>query len=721
MLKILKLRPSIKLLIILFSGIALSSCSQFSNSITSRSWHNLNAKYNALLIAREDFKYAKSQIDAKEKISNNLPIFRRLDSTALDSSKFYLIDAVKKTSLIAEMHSNSKHVDEAYMILGKARLEKEEYFNAIETFKYLNTKGKTTKAKQEAMILLMRAYIDYEDLISASQVSDILKNQTMNDKNRGLYLLTLAYLSQTQGQNANTVVFLEEALKLQKRGLAKARLHFIAAKLYQSLGETISARKNYNFVLKNKPNYDLEFYSRIGLMTTESLAKNTSLSFKDMLEDRKNQDLKGILYYNMGLIENRKKNFKNAFEYFQKASTETLETDKSQKAEIYKTVADTYFSEILDYQKASLYYDSSLNYIESNTKERDFLIQKKQFLFDFVRYKSALDLEDSLQILSKMNPAELDFKLENLVKQKLENIKKAEEEAAAAKVSLPSTSPTTNGKKSNWILYDPLEIVKAKNEFVRIWGNRQLEDNWRRFEKSSGAFSIKIEKSAVIDSQTSVKVNDDSLKNILENEANQELAFEMADMKKRIPITELQLMASKRKQEEAIFQIAKIYKLKFKDDVKAKQYFNRFLSEYPKSNYNAEALYTMALYEADPAESTFGKELRTNHPYSNFTRLLKVGQKKFDTGKESEVTALYENAYKQYESLDYVAALVTLENGLDNYLGSQLEDMMAMLRIECLKKTNQKDKYTISLNDFVRSYPTSPLLNKAKDLLSALY
>ncbi len=95
----------------------------------SKAWHNTNAKYNALLIAREDFKIANEIIIAnnKETFEETLPIFRKIDSTKLDTAKLYLIDAIKKASIIAERHSNSRHLDEAYLIIGKARLEKRKY------------------------------------------------------------------------------------------------------------------------------------------------------------------------------------------------------------------------------------------------------------------------------------------------------------------------------------------------------------------------------------------------------------------------------------------------------------------------------------------------------------------------------------------------------------------------------------------------------------------
>jgi outer membrane protein assembly factor BamD (BamD/ComL family) len=705
----LKLRKAF----VLFFLTGLVSCSQFSTSPTSKAWHNMHAKYNALLIAKEDYKYASVLISNAEVFDQDLPILRIVDSTKLDSAKLYLTDAIKKASMIAERHSNSKYLDEAYLLLGKARVEKQEYFNAIETFKYLNATANSEAYKHAALIQLFRTYIFNDDLNNAGQVSEILKKQALSKKNKADFLITMAHFFKIQDQTAAAVLFLEEGLKSLPKGNGKARLHFCAGKMYESLGQNIAARKQYNLALKNKPNYNLEFNAKMGLIGTESLAKSTSQSFEDVLNDRKNQDLKSVIYIKMGDIEKRKKKYAQSLVYYTAAAKDALATDKL-KAEAYKAASKVYLDDLLDYQNASLYIDSTLTFVSSTDKTREELLQKKQYLNDYVRYKLALDLEDSLQILSKINPLELDEKLKKIADDQINSVKKSQ---LSPETATP-TSLTTNVKKLTWIMYDPVASVKAKNEFVRIWGNRLLEDNWRRQEKSTGSFSIKIER------VKNVQVEEKSDETIKAEEAlkqKAELETLVGEMKRKIPFSEVQMLASKRKQEEAIYQIGKIYNLRFKNQEKAKTYFKRLLDEHPGSIYEPEVAYAMALFEESGYNSSYGQLLQTKHPLSSFTRLLRVGVSKFDTSKETEVTEKYNSLFRIFEKEDYQNCLDGLDQSLEKYLGSQLEDKMAMLRIQCLKKLGKKEAYTISLTDFVRSYPNSDLLPTAKSLLSVLY
>lgn len=697
------------------------SCSQYKSGPLSKTWHNTNAKYNALLIAREDYKIANEIIltNNKETYEETLPIFRKIDSTRLDSAKLYLTDAIKKSSIIAERHSNSRHLDEAYLLLGKARLEKQEIFNALETFKYVNTTSKSASAKTEALIWLMRTYIENEDLVSANQVSDLLKSQKLNGKNKSQFLATKAYYHQLQNEPALAVVFLDEALKTMKKGNEKARLHFIAAQLYAALNQLVLSRKNYNQVLKNKPNYDLEFHANLGLISSQSLAKNTNITFEKMLEDRKNQDLRSKIFFKMGETEAKKNNFESAILHFNKAISESL-NNPIEKASAYKALGDMYFEKMLDYEMAGVYYDSTLITLPKNEQNNSQIGQKAMFLNDFIKYKKAYDLEDSLQRLAAMNPKELDYKLEQMVIERKDAKKKAEESSITNSVLKTATTSTMPKDFKRWLLYDPVESIKAKNDFVRSWGNRPLEDNWRRSEKTMGSFSIKIEKQTLDTEKTGVKTMASSEIEMKELLAKKEIDEEKKELLKKIPISNIQKMASKRKQEEALFQIGKIYKLKFNDEEKAKTSFNNLILNFPRSVYEPEALYYLSIMEKDAQNNAFSARLLKDYPASSFSRQLKKGSIKLSVDKETEALNLYAKTFAIYESNQFNEAITLIDQGLNEYVGSQIEDKMAMLRIMILRKLGNKDQYIVSLNDFMRSYPSSDLILKAKELLAVL-
>ncbi len=682
----------------------------------------MNAKYNALLLAKEDYKIAILTIleSNKDNFEAILPIFLKIDSSKLDSAKIFLEDAIKKSSIVAERHSNTKYLDEAYIILGKSRLYKGEFFNAIETFKYVNTTSKTNESKNQALIWLMRSYIENEDIISANQVSEILKKEKLRKINKSNFLITKAYFHQKQNQEAIAVVLLEEGLKSYPKGREKARLHFIAGQLYDKLNKPILARKNYNSALKNRPYYDLEFNTKLGLIMNQSLAKNSILEFETMMMDRKNQDLLDKIFFKMGELESKKKNYVKAIEYYLK-SVAKAENNLVQKAYSYKAIGDIYFDSLLDYETASVYYDSTLITIPKDFEEYKNLSQRALSLNDFIRFKKALDLEDSLQILAQLNPLELDFKLEKIIIDKKNNQKKLEEAEVAKnnETSKTNSSSTILGEKK-WLFYDHLELLKSKNEFIRIWGNRTFEDNWRRNERETGSISFKVERNFK-DSLSSKSAG------ILQSELDEkelalkkEIEFEVAELKQKIPLSQIQLIASKRKQEEAYFQLGKIYKLQFNDSEKAKKMFEILIENYPRSMYEPEALYFLSIMSENSLDNQYALVLKEKYPYSSFSRLLKKGGVKLSKDREADVQNIYASIFKLFESKEYARALELLDSGLIEFSGSQIEDKMALIRILTLSKMSNKETYLISLNDFIRSYPTSDLIFRAKQMLATI-
>ncbi len=706
-----------KLFILTISTLCFTSCSQFSNSPTSRAWHNLNAKYNALLIARDNFKIAglQAQKDRKENFGTVLPIYYPIDSNSISAYKPQLEEVIKKTSLIAERHSNSRYLDEAYLLLGKARFLKGENHNAIETFKYVNTKGKTPERKNEALVWLIRSYTEAGDFNTASQVADLLKTSPLSPRIKELYLLCMAHFHQVQGEEALAAVLLEEALKTMQKSPEKARLHFIAGQLFDKLNRPVLARKNYQMAKKSRPSYDIEFNAGMGLLMNQSLAANSRGSFEQMLEDRKNADLKDKIYFRMGELEARKKNYPDAIAYLQKSVAEATE-DQVQKAYSYKAIGDIYFDHLNDFESAAPYYDSTIITIPKNLPDYKILNAKASSLNDFLRYKKGLDLEDSLQRLASMNPLALDNKLEEIVQEQEKEKKRLSEaaKAVAAKQTQAPSAPAKPGKR--WLLYDPVELVKSRNEFIRIWGNRPLEDNWRRGSRTSGFVSFKVERGTVpSDSSEAAPAQVDAES---DKEA-QMLAFRKSELLEKIPKTPMQMAASKRKQEEAYYQLGKIYKLKFGNDTKARETFLKLTENFPNSIYLPEAYYFLAIIEPDN-NNIYKTALLEKYPNSSFARQLRRGQVKMTSDREGEAQVLYAGAFRSYNSGDYDNALKTLEQGLNEYTGSLIEDKMAMLRIIILAKSQNKDQYMIALQDFLRSYPNSELTLRAKDMLTVM-
>jgi len=708
-----------------------ASCSQFSTSPTSKAWHNGNARFNSLIIARDNMKQAEKDLFDKrvENYSSLLTIFVPIDSTKSQAVATNLKEVIEKTSLIAERHSNSKYLGEAYILLGKARLLKEDFLNSIEIFKYINSTESNEEDKHAALVWLMRAYTEDKDFDTALKVSEVLRTLDLNRENIRDFYLVKAYLHQRREEFAISAAIGEEALKLMSKGEQTARVHFAVGQMFDMIGQPDKAMLHFAAVAKNRPNYDMEFYARINNLLDAAASQRGSTAvvqenFKKMLVDRKNSDLKDKIFFTMGSLEIKKQNYPKAIEYFN-SSLKNSKGNSTQNAYTYLELAELYYNRLNKYDVASMYYDSTLTALPKTSTDYERIAKKAISLGDFVKYQKVLIVEDSLQRLAAMNPAALDKALERIIKQKEDDEKKIQE--MAQKIVSQNTLPVDRLSDKDpdfkrWALYDPLVMASNKSDFQQLWGSRPLDDNWRRKDKEAGSIGFKVERGIIGQEPTKQvpKVSDEDLKKQKEEKEALVLDGKKKEFYEKIPTTPEKLVGSKLKQEEALYQLGKIYKFQFNEPENATETFLTLLNKFPNSVHEVEVLYLLTLLSENQATSPYRKTLIEKFPASTYARQLLRGNVQITSDTESKANVVYSQAFNLYVSENYDSAIKLAEDGLINYTGTSIEDKFAMLRIFLFAKTEQKDAYKQALNEFIQGYPSSNLLYRAKELMAVL-
>lgn len=719
-----------KLYILIAFSLLTASCSQFSNSPTSKAWHNTNARFNSLIIARDNMKQAEKDLFDKrvENYSSLMTIFVPIDSTKSQAVSTNLKEVIEKTSLIAERHSNSKYLGEAYILLGKARLLKEDFLNAIEIFKYINSTESKEEDKHAALVWLMRAYTEEKDYDTALKVSDVLRTLDLNKENTRDFYLVKAYLHQRREEFAISAAIGEEALKLMSKGEQTARVHFAVGQMYDMIGQPDKALPHFAAVAKNRPNYDMEFYARMNTLLDAAASQRGSTAgvqdnFKRMLVDRKNTDLKDKIYFTMGSLEMKKQNYPKAIEYFN-ASLRSSKGNSTQNAYTYLELAELYYNHLNKYDVASMYYDSTLTTLPKTSTDYERIAKRAISLGDFVKYQKVLIVEDSLQQLAAMNPAALDKALERVIKQKEEDDRKMQELAQkiVSQNSLPVERLSDKDPEfKRWALYDPLVISRNKSDFQQLWGSRPLDDNWRRKDKEAGSISFKVERGVVGQEptkQAAPKVSSEELKKQQEEKASLALESKKKELYEKIPTTPEKLIASKRKQEEALYQLGKIYKFQFNEPQNATETFLTLLNKFPNTVHEVEVLYLLTLLSDNQATSPYRKILIEKFPASTYARQLLRGKVEITSDTESKANMVYSQAFNLYTNESYESAMKLTEDGLITYTGTSIEDKFAMLRIFLFAKLEQKEAYKQALNEFIQGYPSSGLMPRAKELMA---
>ncbi len=721
-LKTKMLKKRIQLLMLALGCCGVQSCSQYSEGIFSKAYHNTNAKYNAYLQAKDLMKVAEQTLLAanQEDFSKMLPILLPIDSLKSKAVATQLEAVIKKASIVAERHQNSKWLDDAYLLIGKARLLKEDYANATETFKYINTQSENENTKHTALINLMRAYLEQDDQASAMRVAEYLREQDLNKINTRDYYLTKAYLHQQKGEYDVATGILEEAFKLMKKSELTARVHFAAGQMYDAMGQPQNAIVHYKAVEKNNPTYDLSFNANLNaLMNSPGNGGDGKIdqNFKAMLGDRKNNDLQDKIYLTMAQREQQAKNYKQAVVYY-KTALQKANGNQNILWQSYLALGEIHYGQFQAYELAKAYYDSTMITLPPNSKSFALIDSKKKSLDDFVKQILIIRTEDSLQRLANMNPTALDKYLDKILNDKVLKEKKDLELAQQMANKIVGGGQLNRGQAglegTSFYFYDPNNLLKGKDEFIRTWGTRRLEDNWRRANKGLSTFSN--EPSSPVATKgtlNAVKLDADNMASSIDIKAEKEAIMQ------KIPFGEAEKTASRAKQEEAYFVLGKIYKLNLNENQNAITTFEKTLSLFPNTKHEEEILYLLCLLtENQGNNASYKAKIAERYGNGYYARLLNRSSANLSTGADSDAQKLYNNAYKLYKEGAYTDAMIAVDNGLRNYPNNTIEDKFALLKAILLGKSQQLPLYQKTLEEFVRDYPSSQLVPIAKEMLA---
>lgn len=736
-------RNYLLLLLTVFTSLTggLVSCSQYSTKSLSKGYHNLNAHFNAYVIARDQIEQAEQVLfkTRQENYNQLLPILLPVDSALTQPVKPMLDDAIKKASLIPERHQNSKWLDNAYNLIGRARLLKQDLPNAIEVFKYVNTKGTNESDKHTALVGLMRAYVEASDYTNALNVAEYLRTQPLNEDNTRDFYLTKAYLHERQGEYTTAIGILEATFPLLKKGESTARLHLIAGQLYDLIGQPAKAVDHYRQVLTSGPTYDLSFYANLfaiqssGLTGDQKRVTQSTQLFERLLNDRKNADLKDKIYFTMGLLEARSGRIEQAIKFYSQSIREAgARTD--QVPFTYLEIGKLYFEKKNDYGQAKVYYDSALALLPKQSPEYAALLTRKNTLDEFVQYKTTIRTDDSLLTLAQMDPAALDKLLDKTIDQreKVAQAQAAQAQKLANQASAGGTSTVPGATNSNlqpaqrWVLYNPIALSQGRQEFSVKWGNRPLEDNWRRSNKES--------------SEAVAGVNSPLMGGSPANAVNPNAPLQPSDastaaaappgpatgrktqkdaLLAQVPLTQEAKTKANQRVENALYKLGKLYKFQLNQPADAIPTFEQLLTRYPNTLQKPEVYYLLHLSNEQLGKpSSWKDKLLADYPNTSYARLTRkvVAQ---TTESEGQAQKTYAAIYDLYKANNTAEALTRTESALSQFAGSQLEDKLALLRVILVGKARPVEAYQQALTEFVRDYPASELLPRAKEMLAA--
>lgn len=717
--------------VFLLTVALLVACSRKKNTFLSRNYHAVTAEYNALYNGNLALTTGKQELSVtyRDNYWEVLPVerFQVLEDLATPGAKgntnFSRAEekaakAIQRHAIYIDGKEHNPQIDEAYMLLGKARYYDQRFVPAQDAFNFILNRYPTSNNVNEARMWKAKTNIRLGNEDGAiEELSKLMDSKGLeeDDMADAAAILAQAYINLDTLEAALPAIKLASAYVRDKE--LKGRYSYIKGQIYNRLGEKDSANLAFQEVIdlnrKSPRTYMINAY--IEQARNFDYEKGDKLAFlehlMDMEENRENRPFLDRIYNQIGEYYRNTENIDTAVIFYNK-SIKNFKDDNIMQSVNYSTLAEIYFDKA-EYKTAGKYYDSTLTFLEENRPWRR-MKKKLDNLADVIKYEDIATRNDSILRLALMSETEqLAYFSEytSRLKQKAEedSIAKVKEEERVANKEFYKKNAGNNRTESEggtFYFYNSTTVAYGKQEFQKIWGNRKLEDNWRFSRKRKA-------------------MGDDAITKV-ENELEQLDLSELYDPQSyisKIPKEASVIDSIRGERNFAYYQLGLIYKEKFREYGLATNRLEKLLSFQPEerlvlpSKYNLYKIYDL-LGDLTEAEK-WKNDILNNHPDSRYAEILRNPNTQLATD-ESSPEFKYKALYKEFEGSQYDEVIATCEDYINIYTGNDIVPKLEMLKATALGRRDGFEAYKKAVNFVALNYPQAPEGKDAQEIYSTV-
>lgn len=722
--------------------VVIAGCSTKKNRWTNRQYHMLTTRYNIFFNGNEAFKEGVFNLEKAhmDKYDRLLPVYKF--GTVEQSKAIYpqMDKAIKKAETAVTKHSMlikgkqyNKWIDAAFLLRGKALFYKRDYYGAIENVEYVANLKRKDKFKYEGMLYLARSYSELAMFSDAQTVIDRMKNEKeFPAKMKDQYYAVVADFYLKQGDDSMAIKPLEKAIELTKRRnkKVKARYMFILAQIYQGQKNYKKAGKYYDMVLKLHPSYEMEFNATLNVARSFDKDNGNSKAIRakllKMTREEKNADYLDQIYYALGELSLRDEDENRAIEDFN-TSVRTSRINANQKGLSYLALGKIYLAHP-DYRTAKAYYDSASVNIDKESPEYKRTSELQKSLAELIKNLDVIEVQDSLVALARLDTVERNKKINAYLDLK----EKKEREAKALADNNNNNGGSTfnnnpfqqnnnnnnNGGGNNTTgFYFANQALRATgySDFKRIWGDRKLEDNWRRSNKQSLA-PVDVAPEEEDSLLQKLKGDTTALKKALrEKEFNKVLAA--------LPQTPEEFAKADATILDAYYNAGNIYREQLDDKPASVKMFEKMMERYPTNNkYELPAYYQLyrlyGMMGNKTKEDFYKGKICTEFPSSDYCAKINNPQAPAQAEVlKAEADSFYATTYALYKAEHYADVVLRSDQALVKYADKETRPKFAFLRALAIGRTQNVAAFESALHDVVDNYPMDPVKNQAQYLL----
>lgn len=626
----------------------------------------------------------------------------------------------------------------AWLMLGKAEFHKGEFLESIGTFTYIQKHFDYDKdIVAQCQLWSVRAYAESDWLYEADDLLRKVKVDDLKRRNAALYSAVTADLRLKQKQYREAIPHLKIALPEEKRKGNRPRFAYVLAQLYELTDQRDEARAAYKQVLNLQPDNEMDFNARIRLAQLEPNTGSALRGLEKMAKQYKYKDRLDIIYGAMGNIHLAKGDTTAALDAYQLA-IEGSTQNGFPKAQVLLRAGDLYF-DMRDYTHAQPCYAEAITILTTDNEDYPRVRKRSDVLSELVVEYNTVLLQDSLQHLSTL-PEEEQLKVcEAIVAALIEQEKNDSVAAAQAARDAENDEGPRSVNTSNmigggagsgeWYFYNASLLRQGQQQFRQKWGNRALEDNWRR--RTKGGEGTMFAGGGATEGETTE--GDEQPIDSLGTDSTQTagtppMATDPHDPQyymQQIPRTEDDIQRSNEQIATALYNMVGIYQEKLEDQALADETFAELKRRFPTEPRLADLYYMQYLTALKQNDTTAAEGYRLallrEFPESNYSSVVR-DPKYFDKLRTmaAEQDSVYEATYNAYKRSDYATIRRNKQYAEENYPLSLLMPRFLFLNAVAVAKTDGQDAFVAELQDLVARYPDSELGSMAKDFLALM-
>jgi len=712
--------------------IVIAGCSRKKDTFLSKNFHAVTAEYNALYNGYNALEDGRSSLNdsyndnywellpiermqISEEISlpgqNKNPNFERAEEKA--------VKAIQKHAIKVDGKEHNPQMDEAYLLLGKARYYDQRFVPALDAFNnILNDYPSSDKINQvriwreKTNIRMENNGLAIKNLKRLLEIED-LEKQDLADATS---MLAQAYINVKHLDSA--LMQMKIASKATKNYEEKGRYNFIKGQLYNFLEEKDSANMAFDEVIelnrKTPRIYMIGAY--IEKAKNFDYDEGNKLEFLELLtdleENRENRPYLDKIYHQIAIYHETNGSDTIATKYYNK-SLRAEAKDRYLQSRNYLALGDMNFDNA-QYSNAGAYYDSTMTKLVENSKPYRIIKRKRDNLDDVILYEMGSQRNDSiLGLVALSDEDKLKFFEDHIAGLKAKAEAEKEKEEIASRNKGLAQNEGGEGKKfsaneekdgGQFYFYNPTSVAFGKNEFIKIWGDRPLEDGWRMSSQGSSVVGTEAEDLEIL-------------------VATEEELYDPQFYISRIPTDAKEIDSITRERNFAYYQLGLIYKEKFKEYQLAKDKLQKLLKNKPEERLVLPTKYNLfRIYEllGQNGEADIMKnDIVSNYPESRYASIIDNPDTLLSKDENSP-ESLYEALYKRHENQEYVDVISESEEYINTFEGEDIVPKFEFLKATASGRLFGYEAYKKAIEFIALTYPNSPEGKRAQMMVDVV-